>query len=175
MQRVAECKQGRSMSYIESNLLDDEHLVHQAHLHWIIFIKAIFWLIIAILIYLLVPPLYYSPTGAAPIPIHKIALLIPIIFTLTYAMGAQIRYRTSEFGITDKRIMIKLGFLRRYTFENFLQKVESIQVYQSLLGRILNYGSIIIHGTGGSREVYALLNDPLLFRKMAQEQIEKVL
>ena len=71
--------------------------------------------------------------------------------------------------------MIKLGYLHRYTFENFIQKVESIQIYQSLLGRVLNYGSIIIHGTGGSREVYALLNAPLQFRKMAQEQIEKVL
>lgn len=163
------------MSYIESNLLDDEHLVHKSHLHWIIFIKTFFWLIIAIAVYVLVPPYYYAPAGAEPIPLHKIALFIPVLFTLTYAIAAQIRYKTSEFGITDKRIMIKLGFIRRYTFENFLQKVESIQIYQSILGRMLNYGSIIIHGTGGSREVYALINDPLLFRKMAQEQIEKVL
>lgn len=163
------------MSYIESNLLDDEHLVHKAHLHWIIFIKTFFWLVVAILVYALLPPYYYAPAGAEPIPLHKIALFIPVLFTLTYGIAAQIRYKTSEFGITDKRIMIKLGFIRRYTFENFLQKVESIQIYQSILGRMLNYGSIIVHGTGGSREVYALINDPLLFRKMAQEQIEKVL
>lgn len=164
------------MSYIESNLLDDEHLVYSARLHWIIFIKSFFWLLIAILVYILVPPYYFHPSEVAqPIPVHKIALLIPLLFSISYGLGAYARYATSEFGVTDKRIMIKLGVVRRYTFENFLQKVESIQVYQSVLGRMLNYGSIIIHGTGGSREVYALLDNPLVFRKMAQEQIEKVL
>lgn len=163
------------MSYIESNLLDDEHLIYRGHLHWIIFIKAIFWLIVAIVVYVYMPIYYYQPDGFAAIPIHKIVLFIPILFTLMYGWASYIRYISSEFGVTDKRIMIKLGYLHRYTFENFLQKVESIQIYQSLLGRVLNYGSIIIHGTGGSREVYSLLNDPLQFRKMAQEQIEKVL
>ncbi len=163
------------MSYIESNLLDDEHLIYCGHLHWIIFSKAIFWLLIAVVIYLFMPQFYYHPEGITPIPVHKIVFFIPLFFTFTYALASYIRYISSEFGVTDKRIMIKLGFLRRYTFENFLQKVESIQIYQSILGRLLNYGSIIIHGTGGSREVYALMGNPLEFRKMAQEQIEKVL
>jgi uncharacterized membrane protein YdbT with pleckstrin-like domain len=84
--------------------------------------------------------------------------LAPLIATLT-----------SEFAITDKRIIIKVGFLSRRTLELNLSKVESVNVDQSILGRILGYGSIVVIGTGGTKEHFADIRNPLEFRKQFQQ------
>lgn len=76
---------------------------------------------------------------------------------------------TSEFAITDKRIIIKTGFISRQTLEMNLNKVEAVNVDQSILGRILGYGSIIIIGIGGTKERFCDISDPMLFRKTFQQ------
>jgi uncharacterized membrane protein YdbT with pleckstrin-like domain len=89
------------------------------------------------------------------------------LFTLTIAPLLQ---RTlSEFVITNRRIIIKTGFIARSTFEMNLSKIESVNVDQTVTGRILNYGSITIIGTGGTREVFHNISKPLSFRKAFQE------
>ncbi len=81
-----------------------------------------------------------------------------------------IAYLTSEFAITNKRIMIKTGFISRNTFEMNLSKIESINVNQSILARVLGYGTIIIMGTGSTREPFDRIKDPLIFRRKFLEQ-----
>ena len=76
---------------------------------------------------------------------------------------------TSEFVITSKRIVIKQGLISRRTLELNLSKVESVNVDQSILGRILDYGTIIVIGTGGTREAFADIAAPLEFRKQFQQ------
>lgn len=90
------------------------------------------------------------------------------IFTLFIA--PLIDYLTSEFAVTNKRIIIKTGFISRNTFEMNHSKIESINVNQSILARILGYGTIIIMGTGSTREPFAAIRDPLTFRKKFLEQ-----
>ncbi len=80
-------------------------------------------------------------------------------------------YHYSEYGITDKRILMKTGFIQRQSLELFLDKVESIKVDQSLLGRLLNFGGIIVVGTGGSHDRFFDIEDPLKFRKKTQETL----
>lgn len=89
------------------------------------------------------------------------------IFTLFIA--PLIDKLTSEFVITNKRIVIKVGLISRRTLELNLSKVESVNVDQSILGRILDYGTIIVIGTGGTRESFADLAAPLEFRKQFQQ------
>jgi uncharacterized membrane protein YdbT with pleckstrin-like domain len=89
------------------------------------------------------------------------------IFTLFIA--PLIDKYTGEFAITNKRIIIKTGLISRKTFEMNLAKIESVNVDQSILGRILGYGNITIIGTGGSREHLWRIKNPLKFRKMFQE------
>jgi len=74
-----------------------------------------------------------------------------------------------EFVITNKRVVIKLGFISRKTLELNLSKVESVGVNQSILGRLLGYGTIVIIGTGGTRESFRRIAQPLQFRKKFQE------
>ena len=76
---------------------------------------------------------------------------------------------TDEFAITNKRVIIKTGLIRRKTVELNLSKIESVNVVQSVLGRILGYGSIQIIGTGGTREIFPNIKKPLMFRKKFQE------
>jgi len=76
---------------------------------------------------------------------------------------------TDEFAITNKRVIIKVGLIRRKTLEMNLSKIESVNVYQTILGRILGYGTIQVIGTGGTRETFAMITKPLQFRKKFQE------
>lgn len=76
---------------------------------------------------------------------------------------------TSEFAITNKRVVIKVGFIARRTLEMNLSKIESVNVDQSILGRILGYGTIVIIGTGGTKEPFRAIKDPMTFRKRFQE------
>ena len=80
-----------------------------------------------------------------------------------------IQLMTSEYAITNKRVIIKVGLVSRKTLEMNLQKIESVNINQGLLGRILNYGTIVIVGTGGTREPFAYINNPLEFRKTFQD------
>ncbi len=88
---------------------------------------------------------------------------------LTLTIAPAIQRALSEFVITNRRIIIKTGFIARSTFEMNLSKIESVNVDQSVAGRIFNYGSITIIGTGGTRETFNNISKPLSFRKAFQE------
>ena len=89
------------------------------------------------------------------------------LFTLL--LGPAIIRWSSEFVITNRRIIIKTGFIARRTFEMNLSKIESVNVDQSFFGRILGFGSMTIIGTGGTRESFRNIRKPLEFRKAFQE------
>ncbi len=89
------------------------------------------------------------------------------IFTLFIAPMLD-RY-SDEFAITNKRIIVKTGLISRKTLEMNLSKIESVNVDQSVLGRLLGYGTIRIIGTGGTREEFPNISNPIEFRKKFQE------
>ena len=78
---------------------------------------------------------------------------------------------TSEYAITNKRVIVKQGLISSRTLELNLQRVESVSVDQSILGRLLGYGTITIIGTGGTREPFHRIAHPLEFRKVVEEQL----
>lgn len=88
---------------------------------------------------------------------------------LTLFIAPLIDWHTSEFAITNKRIIIKVGFISRRTLEMNLAKVESVNVDQGVLGRILGYGCVTVIGTGGTKEPFHCLSDPLAFRRAFQQ------
>ena len=81
---------------------------------------------------------------------------------------------TNEFAITNKRIVIKEGLVSRRTIEMNLNKVESVGVDQSILGRLLGYGCLVIVGTGGTKEHFHNIARPLEFRRVFQQQLQAV-
>ena len=79
---------------------------------------------------------------------------------------------TSEFAVTNERIMLKYGLISRTTFDLSIQKIEGYTADQSILGRIANYGTIIIQGSGGSRQKIRYLETPMKFRDAIYDAIE---
>ncbi len=97
----------------------------------------------------------------------RIYFTLRALFTLW--LSPLIRRATSEFVITNKRVIVKVGLIRRKTLEMNLQKIESVNVEQGIIARILGYGTVTIVGTGGTKESFADIRKPLVFRKKFQE------
>lgn len=152
------------MSYIDNNLLPSERILYRTQAHWVVFLFPLFWSLMSLY--------FLSVTGN---PVFKlVGYLLGIAAFFTW-IQASIVFSSSEFGLTDKRVIIKVGLIRRNTLETLLQKIESLQVSQSILGRIFNFGTITVCGTGGSRDIFKNIDDPLVFRRAVQEQIHQVL
>jgi uncharacterized membrane protein YdbT with pleckstrin-like domain len=145
------------VSYIDENLLPDEHVVYRAELHWIVFARAILMLVVG-LVLLFVPRI--GQAGLVVLLLGVVMLVAPFV-----------AYRTTELGVTDKRVIVKTGLVRRRTLELLLRQVEAISVDQSLLGRLLGFGSITLTGTGGVREVFHRVREPLELRRRIHGQV----
>ena len=89
----------------------------------------------------------------------------------TIGIYPTIQHYTDEFVVTNRRIIIKTGLISHNTLEMNLNGVESVNVRRSILGRILNYGSITIIGSGGTRETFRSISNPLQFRRSFMEII----
>lgn len=100
--------------------------------------------------------------------LHWIIFLSPANL-FSFWLKPFLRRATSEFAITNKRVVIKVGLISRRTLEMNLSKIESVNVNQSLFARLLGYGTIVVIGTGGTREAFHDIADPLIFRRKFQE------
>ena len=102
-------------------------------------------------------------------------LLLPLYgFGLLFWLGAYLRYVSTELVVTNKKVIAKFGFIQRDTIELLLPKIESIQVNQSLFGRMLNYGSIVVSGAGNPQAPIPGVSKPIEFRKQFMVTQEKI-
>ena len=93
-------------------------------------------------------------------------LLLPAFgLGLILLVAAYIRIKSTEVAVTTKRLIVKHGFIRRHTIEININKVESIQVEQGLVARVLNFGTLVIAGTGSSHAPIDGIAEPLAFRR----------
>jgi uncharacterized membrane protein YdbT with pleckstrin-like domain len=86
-------------------------------------------------------------------------------------IGPWIRQSTTNMVVTDRRVIAKFGLIARRAIEMRISKIESIQVDQTLLGRMLNFGTVMVHGTGGAFEPLSPVGDPLAFKRAIEEQV----
>jgi uncharacterized membrane protein YdbT with pleckstrin-like domain len=145
------------MGYVDNNLLPNEQVTYRAKLHWIIYALPAVIIAIAVLVAL-------TSHG-------WIAGLVLAALGVMTLVPPWIRSVSSEFAITNKRVLIKIGLIRRHSLELLLQKVEGIGVDQGIAGRVLGYGTITVSGTGGTKESFPLISDPLEFRRQVQANI----
>ena len=147
------------MSYVDKRLDPEERVVHRARVHWIVYLGPV--IMIGAGMVLAVPgmPGISAWGGAAILVAGLIGVLV-----------AWIRQISSEFAVTTRRVIVKTGFISRRTIELNMSKVESTQVDQGLIARLLNYGTITVIGTGGTKEPFSMLEDPLAFRHAVQRE-----
>ena len=92
---------------------------------------------------------------------------------LIFVVRGILMRNATDMTVTNKRVFVKVGLAARRTIELLLSRVESIGVEESVIGRMLGYGTVMIHGTGGTPEVFRTVANPLEFRTQVQQQIEK--
>jgi uncharacterized membrane protein YdbT with pleckstrin-like domain len=152
------------MGYVEHVLQPGETLVHKSKLHWFIYLPVLPFLAIFVLGLALNSAMQAGATdqGAAALP--QILMVIGVAGTIVTWLRAWIRRTSTELAVTDRRVIFKRGLIRRHTVEMNMDKVESVDVDQSILGRLFNYGDVTVRGTGASIEPLRMIQDPLHFR-----------
>jgi len=143
------------VGYIEENLIEGEVVIYKTKLHWF---PVFFWPAFFLLLFGLISD--NAEAGA-----------FFLLITLIFGLGSFINYSASEFGVTNKRILAKVGWLRRRSLDMLLTKVEGIYVEQGILGKIFGYGTVVVTGTGGTKSVLKNIAYPLELRKIVQEQV----
>jgi uncharacterized membrane protein YdbT with pleckstrin-like domain len=144
------------MRYIDEILQPGETLAYSGRLHWIVYVPAAFLLLLAL--------------AALTRVDNSTGWLWLSIAALLAAAGGIMLFKawfhrwTTEIDVTDRRVVYKHGFINRHTVEMNMDKVESVDVDQSILGRLLDYGDITIRGTGETWETLHKIGAPLKFR-----------
>lgn len=148
------------MAYYTRVLQPDERVLAIGQLHWTIYIRALLVMVLALAI--LVGSLWIQDIQAQTYT-QLVAAGIGIIGLIMVA-GVAIRRHTTEIVVTDRRVIFKRGVLSRYTVEMNVSKIETVDVQQGLLARMLDYGTVIIRGTGSGFEPLRQVGSPLRLR-----------
>jgi Bacterial PH domain len=151
------------MSYVKKNLVTGETLIYRTGVHW----SVLFWpVVLAVLI---------AGAGVAAFLLRRDLLILGAVLLLVAAIvliSAIAKRNSTEIGVTNRRVIIKTGMMSRRSLEIMLPKVESIAINEPAMGRILGYGTVVIHGTGGTPEPFAKIAHPSEFRREVQQQMD---
>jgi uncharacterized membrane protein YdbT with pleckstrin-like domain len=146
------------MPYVDRVLQQGETVRHIARISWVTYLPGLLlWAVAGILAGIL-------PSQPA------VRFFVLVVAAIIFLIGAVLLARawfervTTEIAVTDRRIIYKRGFIRRYTVEMHMDKVESVDVDQTVFGRMLDYGDVIIHGTGAGLEPLSYIDHPLELR-----------
>jgi len=150
------------MGYIEKNLMEGEHIVMRAELHYIVYWQPALLILLSILLFVFqISPEVYTYQG-----IVAAILLVVAFFMVVYIHGNR------KYILTNKRLIEKIGIIRRDSRELLLRKCEGVQLSQSIMGRILNYGTVIVSTTGEASNDYKFIKDPIRFSTLINQQID---
>jgi uncharacterized membrane protein YdbT with pleckstrin-like domain len=143
------------MSYVQRILEPGEKVLLDGHLHWLVFVPSALLMLLGIA----------GGLACAAFPLGwPLLWILPAAIFLFGAFHYLVR-RATEVVVTDRRVILKTGFLTRHTLEINNAKIESVDVNQSLLGRMLDYGDVSVRGTGSAITTFDMVDDPLAFRR----------
>jgi uncharacterized membrane protein YdbT with pleckstrin-like domain len=146
------------MSYLKHVLQPDEQVRYVTKIHWVIYLPAL--IVLALACAAFVP----SVTTETLRPLWLIVAALLAVFGILMLAAAWFRQWTTEIAVTSKRIIYKRGFIRRRTIEMNMDKVESVDVTQSIFGRMFNFGTIVVRGVGVGIEPLNNIDAPIEFR-----------
>lgn len=150
------------MSYIDRNLLADEKVVFRTRKHIIIFFIPVVWTIFS----------YYAGEYLNKTGLLSAMEMVPWIIALVLWLIFWIQYASSEFAVTNKRVMMREGFFTRHTNETRLTSISQVNVDQSLLGQLMNYGSVSINSFGAF-DAFTLIASPNTFQRYVNQELDK--
>jgi uncharacterized membrane protein YdbT with pleckstrin-like domain len=148
------------MSYIEHTMMRGEKVVHRTRPHEVVYLRAALWAVCGACLGLILGRILPCWIGV---------LVAGAAFAVS--LPKVLDQFSLEYGVTNRRMFIKGGWISRRTLETALNKVGAIAVDQGPLGRLLGYGDVVVMTAGGGREVLPRIRAPLEFRKNVFEQI----
>jgi len=155
-------------SYVNENLLPSESVVYQASLSlWAHFWRILLGIILMVAPIAAIPWVQSQHFGGSQNVVFGI-LLIPVLFGFITLAGLWVKFTSTELAVTNRRVIAKFGVVSRETFELNIDRVEGIQVSQDVTGRIFNYGTLRIGGTGNADPI-PNISHPLAFKKAVME------
>jgi uncharacterized membrane protein YdbT with pleckstrin-like domain len=150
------------MGYVSSNLMPGEEIVYQAKIHWIVFVPGALLFVIGV--------------ALAGLKIqHGVGIIaggIVLLASLYLLLKALVHKLSTELAVTSRRVIAKSGLVMRHTVELNHSKVESFTVDQGILGRIFDFGTLVVNGTGGGKTPIPNIDAPLEFRRRAMQTID---
>ena len=147
------------MSYVERNLLTNEKLLFLTRLHWRMYTWSVLFTLFVMGPFAVV---LWMRGEQAWSP-------LTVAIGLAWVLAVHIRRQSSEFAVTNKRVVIKLGVFKTRSVELLPSKVEGVTVEQDVWGKLFGYGDIVVTGSGGSKESFAGIQSPFQFRRAMQE------
>jgi uncharacterized membrane protein YdbT with pleckstrin-like domain len=161
------------MSYVEKNLIPGEKIVYRTGVHWSVLVgpTIVAAIIAAPGIALLT---YRDRIASNEIPVVAVAaagIALLAVASIVLAFNV-IKRNATEIAVTDRRVIIKTGMTSRRSLEIMIAKVESIGIDETVMGRVLGYGTVVIHGTGGTPEPFRKIAHPSEFRREVQQQVD---
>jgi uncharacterized membrane protein YdbT with pleckstrin-like domain len=151
------------MSYVDGNLMAGESVVYRAKIHWFIFVPGAIVLAVGLVM------VSVSPRSEDPIVFFGVLFFLTGFILLLKALITKI---STELAVTSKRVIAKFGLISRSTIELNHGKVESMNVDQTIMGRIFGFGTVVVNGTGGGKTPIPNIDAPLTFRRNAMETID---
>ena len=148
------------MAYYTKVLQPGETVRVVGRVHWLIYSRAVLFLIIAIGLEITA---YAQPESQ-----HRSLLLIGATIVLAIAcllmLSEWLARASTEIVVTNHRVIYKRGLIARHTVEMNISKVETVDVDQGVMGRLLGYGTVLVRGTGESLEPLRFVASPLEIR-----------
>ena len=167
------------MSFVDRNLIPGEQVLYRTRIHWMTRVHPSTVLFYVALLawpatYLLERTGVLSPETFAWVgPPGGLAILVLLALACVPPLLIWLAVASTEFAVTTHRVIFKTGLMNRNSLELHLSKVESIAVQQGILGRIFGYGTIMMIGTGGTREPFQGVARPLEFRRAVTEATDR--
>ena len=167
----------------KKNLQEGEELLYVPRLHWMYTVRHMVLSLPFFLTLLIIWAIIKANSGPGwllgaeaalvSIIIIKWIILAAVIIALLVFVWRIFLYLNTEFGVTNKRLIIKRGIIKLVIAEIPTDRIESIYCLQGLMGRIFHYGTICISGIGGMMPVFYMVSKPYALRRRIVDIIEK--
>ena len=153
------------MSYIKKTLTVEEDLILLKARHWFFWLRPFFTIagIFALNLWVYLEDFFG----------WKFFFIILVFVCLPLMVYYFLKYKSVEYGVTTKRVLLKVGFLRANTDELRNERIENIQIDQSIMGRIFSYGNLEFKGTGGTAVIFKMIHNPITTKKTIERIIFK--
>lgn len=151
------------MRFIDQNLIENESIIYNSRVHYFVYEESLLWGLTFLLIVTL--SLIYSNA------LIYLGMMFSFIAAIYAFVDAFIQRHFTEISITNQRLIVKRGLIKRDVFEIPLNRIESVNINQNIIGRFLDYGSIDVKGVGTGLDNLSMIDKPFFLRKVLYNNI----